>query len=107
MRILSFFGIQGGKGHEYRAECLESLGWRPVGCRVTRVPVAHSRGRKHPGHSRGADGPSFVFTGTFQVGVHIADVSYFVPQGSQLDKVAAERATSVYLVQKVKASLVF
>ncbi|XP_013013049.1 DIS3-like exonuclease 2 isoform X2 [Cavia porcellus] len=39
--------------------------------------------------------------GTFQVGVHIADVSYFVPQGSQLDKVAAERATSVYLVQKV------
>ncbi|XP_033619881.1 DIS3-like exonuclease 2 [Fukomys damarensis] len=39
--------------------------------------------------------------GTFQVGVHIADVSYFVPEGSQLDKVAAERATSVYLVQKV------
>lgn len=39
--------------------------------------------------------------GTFQVGVHITDVSYFVPEGSQLDKVAAERATSVYLVQKV------
>uniref|UniRef100_A0A5F9CMJ1 RNB domain-containing protein n=1 Tax=Oryctolagus cuniculus TaxID=9986 RepID=A0A5F9CMJ1_RABIT len=39
--------------------------------------------------------------GNFQVGVHIADVSYFVPEGSELDKVAAERATSVYLVQKV------
>lgn len=39
--------------------------------------------------------------GTFEVGVHIADVSYFVPEGSSLDKVAAERATSVYLVQKV------
>nr|XP_034377486.1 DIS3-like exonuclease 2 isoform X2 [Arvicanthis niloticus] len=39
--------------------------------------------------------------GTFEVGVHIADVSYFVPEGSFLDKVAAERATSVYLVQKV------
>ncbi|XP_023578022.1 DIS3-like exonuclease 2 isoform X1 [Octodon degus] len=39
--------------------------------------------------------------GTFQVGVHIADVSYFVPEGSQLDNVAAQRATSVYLVQKV------
>ncbi|XP_012583594.1 PREDICTED: DIS3-like exonuclease 2 [Condylura cristata] len=39
--------------------------------------------------------------GTFEVGVHIADVSYFVPEGSDLDKVAAQRATSVYLVQKV------
>ncbi|XP_006529361.1 DIS3-like exonuclease 2 isoform X2 [Mus musculus] len=39
--------------------------------------------------------------GTFEVGVHIADVSYFVPEGSSLDKVAAERATSVYLVQKI------
>nr|XP_004662302.1 DIS3-like exonuclease 2 [Jaculus jaculus]XP_045003790.1 DIS3-like exonuclease 2 [Jaculus jaculus] len=39
--------------------------------------------------------------GTFEVGVHIADVSYFVPEGSHLDKVAAARATSVYLVQKV------
>ncbi|XP_073733362.1 DIS3-like exonuclease 2 isoform X3 [Callorhinus ursinus] len=39
--------------------------------------------------------------GNFEVGVHIADVSYFVPEGSPLDKVAAERATSVYLVQKI------
>ncbi|KAF6361350.1 DIS3 like 3'-5' exoribonuclease 2 [Rhinolophus ferrumequinum] len=42
-----------------------------------------------------------VADGIFEVGVHIADVSYFVPEGSELDKVAAERATSVYLVQKV------
>ena len=41
------------------------------------------------------------------MGVHIADVSYFVPEGSPLDKVAAERATSVYLVQKVSISLQF
>lgn len=39
------------------------------------------------------------------MGVHIADVSYFVPEASELDKVAAKRATSVYLVQKVKISL--
>lgn len=53
-----------------------------------------------------ADGPSRAFTGnTYEVGVHIADVSYFVPEGSELDKVAAQRATSVYLVQKVKLSL--
>lgn len=41
------------------------------------------------------------------MGVHIADVSYFVPEGSPLDKVAAERATSVYLVQKVSIRLQF
>ncbi|KAM4772317.1 DIS3-like exonuclease 2 isoform 2-T2 [Rhinophrynus dorsalis] len=39
--------------------------------------------------------------GNFEVGVHIADVSYFVHEGSALDLMASERATSVYLVQKV------
>lgn len=39
--------------------------------------------------------------GNFEVGVHIADVSYFVEEESSLDLVASERATSVYLVQKV------
>ncbi|XP_010220943.1 PREDICTED: DIS3-like exonuclease 2, partial [Tinamus guttatus] len=37
----------------------------------------------------------------FEVGVHIADVSYFVKEETALDKMASERATSVYLVQKV------
>lgn len=37
----------------------------------------------------------------FEVGVHIADVAYFVLPGSALDREAAERTTSVYLVQKV------
>lgn len=39
--------------------------------------------------------------GNYEVGVHIADVTYFVPEGTELDTVAKERATSVYLVQKV------
>ncbi|XP_059157006.1 DIS3-like exonuclease 2 [Physella acuta] len=39
--------------------------------------------------------------GKFQVGVHIADVSYFVKEDTELDMVASRRATSVYLVQKV------
>ena len=37
----------------------------------------------------------------YEVGVHIADVSYFVPEDSPIDKCASERTTSVYLVQKV------
>lgn len=44
----------------------------------------------------------FAFSGNFEVGVHIADVSYFVLEGTALDKIASERATSVYLVQKVR-----
>ncbi|XP_029471341.1 DIS3-like exonuclease 2 isoform X2 [Rhinatrema bivittatum] len=39
--------------------------------------------------------------GNFEVGVHIADVSYFLQERTALDEVASQRATSVYLVQKV------
>lgn len=39
--------------------------------------------------------------GRFEVGVHIADVSFFVRRGTALDEVAIERATSTYMVQKV------
>lgn len=37
---------------------------------------------------------------TFEVGVHIADVSFFVKPGTELDKEAIKRATSVYLVDR-------
>ena len=39
--------------------------------------------------------------GTFEIGVHIADVSFFVKEGNALDEVASSRATSTYMVQKV------
>ncbi|XP_054711205.1 DIS3-like exonuclease 2 [Uloborus diversus] len=39
--------------------------------------------------------------GNYEVGVHIADVSFFVKEDSELDQVARKRSTSVYLVQKV------
>jgi len=39
--------------------------------------------------------------GNYEVGVHIADVSYYVEQDSQLDREAYERATSVYLPDRV------
>lgn len=38
--------------------------------------------------------------GNFEVGVHIADVSHFIRPGTALDKEAALRATTVYLVDK-------
>ncbi len=39
--------------------------------------------------------------GHLRVGIHIADVSYYVAEGTSLDREAFERATSVYLPGKV------
>ncbi|GAA5977778.1 hypothetical protein JCM10908_005093 [Rhodotorula pacifica] len=38
--------------------------------------------------------------GTYEVGVHIADVSHFVKPNTALDREARKRATTVYLVQR-------
>lgn len=39
--------------------------------------------------------------GNYEIGVHIADVGHYVKAGSALDKEAARRTTSVYLVDRV------
>ncbi|MFN4233421.1 MAG: ribonuclease R [Bacteroidia bacterium] len=39
--------------------------------------------------------------GNWEVGVHIADVSYYVKPGDKIDEEAQKRATSVYLVDRV------
>ncbi|KAI0036768.1 RNB-domain-containing protein [Vararia minispora EC-137] len=38
--------------------------------------------------------------GTYDIGVHVADVTYFVKPNTALDRDARKRATSVYLVQR-------
>lgn len=39
--------------------------------------------------------------GNFEIGIHIADVSYYLEEGTILDDEAYQRATSVYLVDRV------
>ena len=43
----------------------------------------------------------FLDNGNYEIGIHIADVSHYVKPGTILDEEAYDRATSIYLVDRV------
>ena len=43
----------------------------------------------------------YLDNGNYEIGVHIADVTYYVTPGTELEEEAYKRATSVYLVDRV------
>ena len=47
------------------------------------------------------DAISLTYDGVYHLGVHIADVSYYVQEGMFVDESAYKRGTSVYLVDRV------
>ena len=87
-------------------ECLPSLPWK-----ASEADLADRRDfRDHrvfsidPPTARDLDDAlsiEVLDNGLFRIGVHIADVSYFVRPGTALDVEASERSTSVYLVDRV------
>lgn len=44
---------------------------------------------------------NFLDNGNYEIGIHIADVTHYVQEDSHLEEEAVERATSVYLVDRV------
>ena len=52
-----------------------------------------------------AIGVKKLSNGNYRLDVHIADVSYYVKEGSLLDKEAVKRGTSVYLLDRVVSML--
>ncbi|KAK4474023.1 hypothetical protein MN116_003337 [Schistosoma mekongi] len=106
--ILVDYGI---KDDQFTPEDLQGL---PINPHDFKIPETEYRRRRDfrshcvitidPANAKDFDDALHITrldNGLYEVGIHVADVSYFVHPNSPLDKRAADRTTSVYLVQRV------
>lgn len=101
--------MQGGFPLSFSDEALEDAARMPE--QITKSELARRRDFREvltftidPQDARDFDDALSIKRGTnglYEIGVHIADVSHFVEPGSVLDTEAYERATSVYLPDRV------
>ena len=70
-----------------------------IDCR--RHGLFHDRSGRRKGFRRCALDRDALSGGVLRLGVHIADVSHYVQEGSALDREAFSRGTSVYMVNEV------
>jgi ribonuclease R len=104
--ILAEFGLP----LEFPESVLQASADIPNGCntgrdrsppRCPQHPHAHHRPGRRERTSTMRLSVRKLENGHWEIGVHIADVSHYVRPGSVLDMEAAQRATSVYLVDRV------
>src|SRR3989339_694772 len=103
--ILAEFGLP----YEFPKRVLESAGKIPD--KITEEEISHRRDFRKittltidPFDAKDFDDALSIQTlknGNIEVGVHIADVTHYVRPNTALEKEAYERATSVYLVDRV------
>lgn len=78
----------------------DALSWEPAdGGSFT--PLPHKTAGEQPVLALRGEGWGDASAPAWQLGVHIADVSAYVPWGGSIDLDARDRATSVYLVDRV------
>lgn len=96
---------------EFSSEVLESLPIQTLPWKIPEIQIADRRDFRSqcvftidPASARDLDDALSIEElpdGTYDVGVHIADVTFFLQEDTSLDSIAGKRATSVYLPHKV------
>ncbi|BDS10282.1 ribonuclease R [Aureispira anguillae] len=121
-KVTTYFGTEGGNDIEMKSILIQkgfNLTFPPevlkenaeIDTKITASEIAKRRDMRDittftidPETAKDFDDAlsiEYLENGNFEIGIHIADVGHYVLPGSELDKEAARRTTSVYLVDRV------
>lgn len=121
-KVTTYFGTEGGNDIEMKSILIQkgfNLSFPPevlkenaaIDVEVKQSEIAKRRDMREittftidPASAKDFDDAlslELLENGNYEIGIHIADVGHYVVPGSELDKEAAKRTTSVYLVDRV------